>query len=62
MNVIQIIMLLTAGGFVSTVLVVDTGLKHFKISEDVRGFIGKTIIVLGGIVTMFLLVVLVQYS
>lgn len=62
MNVIQIIMLMTAGGFVSTVLVVDTGLKHFKISEEVRGFIGKTFIVLGGIVMLFLTVLLAQKS
>lgn len=62
MNVIQIIMLLTAGGVVSTVLVVDTGLKHFKISEEVRGFTGKTIIILGGVIMIFLTVLLAQNS
>lgn len=54
MNLYQIVMLITTGGFASTVLIVDAGLKKYNISEEVRGFAGKTIIIIG----LFLLLLL----
>lgn len=62
MNIIQIIMLMTIGGFVSTVVLVDTGMKHFKVDEELRSFIGKIIIILGGVVMILLTILLVQNS